>query len=221
MVVLKKTLRTITRGRLLALMLLCALLALLVIVGLVLALTWFAAHMVSFEQGWLDTLVNWVVGVVSGVGGWFMLPALVVLISGAFQEMAIARVERLEYSAEISPRVPRFWPDIVHDIRFTVKAILLNILVVPFYFIGIGFLLTILLNSYLLGREFFESAAGYHLGKAKARELGRRNRKFVYGSGLIITTFSLVPVINLFVPIIAIVWMVHGYHSLPVHPHNA
>lgn len=221
MFLLKKTLRTLARGRLLALMLLCALLALLVIIGMAITITWFTAHMVSFELGWLDTSVNWVAGVVSGVGGWFMLPAMVVLISGAFQEITISRVEQSEYPAEVRRKEPQFWPDIAHDIRFTLKAILLNILVLPFYFIGIGFLLTVLLNSYLLGREFFESAAGYHLGKANARELGRRNRRRVYGSGLIITLFSLVPVVNLFVPIIAIVWMVHVYHSLSAGAQDA
>ncbi len=207
-----------TRARLIALMMLCAVLALMVVLCLAFGVAWFTAHMVSLEQGWLDTLINWVAGVVSGVGGWFMLPALVILISGAFQEVTINRVEQLDYPKEVRRGEAHFWPDIVHDIRFTLKAILLNILVLPFYFIGIGFLLTILLNSYLLGREFFESAAGYHIGKANARELGRRNRKLVYGSGLVITLLSLVPVLNLFAPIIAIVWMVHVFHTLPAHP---
>ena len=215
MFLLKKTLHSITRARLLVLMLLCAVLALLVVVCISIGITTVTARMVSFERDWLDTLVNWVVAVVSGVGGWFMLPALVILLSGAFQEVTIHRVEQAEYPDEVRQTAPRFWPDVVHDIRFTLKALLLNLLVVPFYFIGIGFLFTILLNSYLLGREFFESAAGYHLGKEKARELGRQNRKLVYGSGLIITLFSLVPVINLFAPIIAVVWMVHFYHGLP------
>jgi CysZ protein len=217
MSLLKKTLRSATRRRLIALMMLCAVLALLVVLCMAIGITWLTAHMVSLEQGWLDISVNWVAGVVSGIGGWFMLPALVVLISGAFQEVTIHRVEQAEYPDRIRENEPHFWPDIAHDIRFTLKAILLNIFVLPFYFIGIGFFLTIMLNSYLLGREFFESAAGYHLGKEKARELGRRNRKLVYGSGLIITLFSLVPVINLFAPIIAVVWMVHVYHNLSVN----
>ena len=218
MFLLKKTLRSVTRGRLIILMILCAVLALLVVICMAIGVTWFTAHMVSLERGWLDTSVNWIAGIVSGIGGWFMLPALVVLISGAFQEVTIHRVELAEYPDRIRENEPHFWPDIVYDLRFTLKAVLLNLLVVPFYFIGIGFLLTILLNSYLLGREFFETAAGYHLGKEKARELGRRNRKIVYSSGLVITLLSLVPVLNLFAPIVAIVWMVHVYHALPAHP---
>jgi len=217
----RKTLRSVTRAKLLALMLLCALLAFLVVVSMVIGITWLTANLVTLKQGWLDTSFSWLAGIVSGIGGWFMLPALVVLISGAFFEVTIRRVELADYPDKIRQGEPRFWPDIVHDINFTLKAIFLNVLVVPFYFIGIGFILTVLVNSYLLGREFFESAAGYHLGKVKARELGRRNRKLVYGSGLIITLLSLVPVLNLFAPIVAIVWMVHLYHFLSSSPSSA
>lgn len=218
MSLVKKTLHSITRARLLVLMLLCAGLALVLVVVTVIGFTWLAAHVITLEQGWLDTLINWMVGVVLGAGGWFMLPVLVILIAGAFQDVTIHRVESVEYPDKVRQDEPRFWPDVVHDIRFTLKALALNISILPFYFIGIGFVLTILLNSYLLGREFFESAAGYHLGKADARQLGRRNRKMVYGSGLLITLVSLVPVLNLFAPIIAIVWMVHLYHNLPERP---
>lgn len=209
-----KTVRSLTRARLIGLMIFCAFLAVLVVVLLAIGITWFTANLVTIERGWLDATVNWVVGIVSGIGGWFMLPALVVLISGVFQEITIQRVELAEYPEKTRETESHIWPDLMHDIRFTVKAIFLNLLVLPFYFIGIGFLLSIILNSYLLGREFFESAAGYHLGKPKAKELGRQHRRLVYGSGLVLTMLTLVPILNLFSPIVAVVWMVHVYHGL-------
>ena len=218
MELVRKTLHSITRSRLIGLILLCAALAFLVVLMLVGGITWLTANLVSLETQWLDTTINWIVGIVSGVGGWFMLPVLVVIISAAFQEMTIHRVEEAEYPDEVRTEEPHLWTDVLHDIRFTVKAICLNLLVLPFYLIGIGFVLSILLNSYLLGREFFESAAGYHLGKPQARELGRKHKKMVYGSGLVITMMTLIPVVNLLAPIIAIVWMVHVYHGLTRSP---
>jgi len=210
----RKTVHSVTQPRLVVLMFLCAFLAIVVVALLVAAITWLTAGLVTLEHHWLDTTINWLVGIISGIGGWFMLPVLVVLISGAFQEITIHRVELAEYPEKVRTREPGFWTDIVHDIRFTLKAVGLNLLVLPFYFIGIGFVLSVLLNSYLLGREFFEAAAGYHLGKPMARELGRRNRKQVYSSGFVITLLTLLPIANLFVPIIAVVWMVHLYHGL-------
>ncbi len=211
---LAKTLESIRKAGLVGLMIACAGLAVVVVVVLVAGVTWLTAHLVHLETGWLDTLINWVVGGITGVAGWFMLPAFVVLIAGMFQEKTIDRVERAFYPDEVRSREPRLWPDVRHDIRFTLWALFLNILVLPFYLLGIGFVISIALNSYLLGREFFESAAGYHLGKPEAEKLGRENRAAVYGGGLVITLMTLLPLVNLFVPIVAIVWMVHVYHGL-------
>lgn len=210
-----KTLESVTRAGLPGLMLACAGLAVAVVIVLVTIVTSLTAHLVNLETGWLDSLVNWIVGGLTGIAGWFMLPAFVVLMAGMFQEKTIDRVERAYYPDEVRRREPRLWPDLRHDIRFTLWALFLNVLVLPFYLLGIGFVISIAINSYLLGREFFESAAGYHLGKPEAKALGERNRGTVYAGGLVITLMTLMPVVNLFVPILAIVWMVHVYHGFP------
>lgn len=209
-----KTLNSVAKANLMGLMFACAGLAVAVVLVLVAVVTSVTAQLVNLETGWLDSLVNWVVGGITGVAGWLMLPALVVLIAGMFQERTIDRVERAYYPDRVRNQAPRFWPDVRHDIRFTLWALFLNVLVLPFYLLGIGFVLSIALNSYLLGREFFESAAGYHLGKPAAQTLGKQNKGSVYGGGLVITLVTLVPVVNLFVPIFAIVWMVHVYHGI-------
>jgi len=208
-----KTLESVTKARLPGLMLACAGLAVALVIVLVTIITSLTAHLVNLETGWLDSLVNWVVGGITGVAGWFMLPAFVVLIAGMFQERTIDRVERAYYPDEVRSREPRFWPDLRHDIRFTLWALFLNVLVLPLYLFGIGFVVSIALNSYLLGREFFESAAGYHLGKPEAKALGEQNKGTVYAGGLVTTLMTLLPVVNLFVPILAVVWMVHVYHG--------
>ena len=209
-----KTLASVTRANLLGLMLACAGLAVAVVLVAVGLLTWVTAHLVQLQTGWLDSLVNWVAGGLLGIAGWFMLPAVVVIVAGMFQERTIHRVELADYPDAVRAREPGFWPDLMHDIRFTLRALLLNVLVLPLYLLGIGFAVSVALNSYLLGREFFEGAAGYHIGKPQARRVGRQNRVAVFGGGLVITLMTLTPVLNLFVPILAVVWMVHVYHGM-------
>ena len=209
-----KTIGSITRAKLIGLMVACAVLAVVVVLLATWGITWLTADLVQLETGWLDTLVNWIVAAITGIGGWFMLPALIVLIGGMFQEKAIYKVEHAYYPESARSEAPQFWPDVLHDIRFTIWALFLNIVILPFYLLGIGFIMSIVLNSYLLGREFFESAAGYHSGKPEAMMLGQKNKAVMYGGGFVITCLTLVPVINLFVPVIAIVWMVHVYHGL-------
>jgi CysZ protein len=213
---LVKTFTSLKKAHLFGLMLVCALLAVIVVLGAVGSITWITGRFVTFERGWLDTLLNWSVGILTGIGGWFMLPVFTVLISSLFQETAIQRVERQYYPDTVRSVVPKFWHEIWHDLKFTGWALSLNILVLPLYFFGIGFAVSILLNSYLLGREFFESAAGYHLGKPSARALGLQHKKAVYGGGFAITLMAIIPFLNLFVPILAIVWMVHVYHRIRI-----
>lgn len=208
------TLRTLFAVKLIRLMLACAFLALAVALGIVVLLTWLTAYWVNFEPAWVNTALTWLTGVITGIGGWFMLPALTVLIGGIFQERVIDRVERHYYPNALRPEAPKFWPDFWYDVTFTLKALLLNLLVLPFYFIGIGFFISILLNSYLLGHEFFESVVGHHFGKPKAKEVSKQHRRIVYAGGLVITLMTLTPVLNLFVPIMAVVWMVHAYHGI-------
>jgi CysZ protein len=215
-----KTFVSVKKANLLSLMLACALLAVVVVLGTVGSVTWITDRFVTIERGWLDTLINWAVGILTGVGGWFMLPVLTVLISSLFQETAIQRVERVFYPDTSDRQVLKFWPEFRHDLKFTGWAMCLNILLLPLYMFGIGFAASILLNSYLLGREFFESAAGYHLGKTNARTLGLRHRKAMYGGGLVITMMAIIPFLNLFVPILAIVWMVHVYHRIRIQEHQ-
>jgi len=210
-----KTISSLRKGELLGLVLLTGGVALLVVTISVAGLTWVVSGLVRLEWGWLDTLVNWLVGMLSGLAGWFMLPPLVILIAGIFQERIIHKVELACYPDRVRKEEPRFWADLRHDLAFTLRALLLNLLILPLYLVGIGFVAAIVLNSYLLGREFFESAAGYHLGKPAARKLGRCHRLAVYGGGLVLTLLTLVPLFNLMTPIVGIVWMVHVYHGLP------
>jgi len=209
-----QTFKSLKEANLFSIMILCAILAVVVVLALVVSITWITGYLVNFEKEWIDTLFTWIMGIVTGIGGWFMLPALTVLIGGMFQEKVIDRVEKAFYPDSSRTETPKFWPDFWHDIKFTGWALFLNILVLPLHFFVIGFFVSIILNSYLLGREFFESAAGYHLGKNEASELGKQNLRIVYGGGLVITLMTLIPILNLFVPIIAVVWMVHVYHGI-------
>ncbi len=211
---LLKTLRSLRRAKLTGIIVLCAVCAVVLVVALVVVLTWLAAHFVNFQTGWLDTVFDAGFGITMGVGGWFILPVFTVLIAGFFQETVIRRVEKVYYPEARQNESPSFAAELMHDIRFTIFALFLNIIVLPLYFIGIGYLISIALNSYLLGREFFEAVAGYHIGKPEARLLGKKNRRARYLGGLVITMITLTPVLNLFAPIIATVWMVHVYHGV-------
>lgn len=217
MVPVARTMRSIPRARLAGLMLASVAAAVLLVVLSVAGLSALTAALAGTE-GWLGKTLVAVVSVAAGIGGWFLLPVLTILIGGLFQEWVVQRVERAEYAGQGWAGAPGWLHNLPHDLRFTLLALFLNLLILPFYLLGIGVILSILLNSYLLGREFFENVAGLHVGKPAARQLGKRHRGAVYGGGLVITLATLTPILNLFVPILASVWMVHVFHALPDKP---
>jgi CysZ protein len=208
-----KTVETFKKAGLIKIIIICAVLTLLMVSAAIGLITWLTSSLITFETGWLATLTTSLVGIVSGIGGWFMMPVIMIFIAGLFQEKVIYLTERAYYSDSCT-EASQFWPNLVHDIKFTLWALLLNIIVLPFYLFGIGLIISIVLNSYLLGREFFESAAGYYIGKPAAKHLEQNNKKIIYTGGLVFTLLSLIPVINLTTPVFATVWMVHVYHKI-------
>ncbi|GAK48815.1 hypothetical protein U14_00023 [Candidatus Moduliflexus flocculans] len=211
----KKTIHSLFNANLVGVMLICAASALIIAAIFALTFTWFATHLITIENKWFAALFTTSIGILTGVGGWFMLPSLIVVIAGFFQDTIIRHVEQKEYPHAASRAELAFWPEFLHDLRFTAWSLLLNLLILPFYLVGVGFVISVALNGYLIGREFFESVAGYHLGKAQAKILRRQHRKVVFSGGLALTLLTLVPGLNLFAPVIAVIWMVHVYQALP------
>jgi len=209
---LAKTLESFFKAKLIKFIVLDILIVLAIISGF----TYFSvsyADSINIDTEWIKSILKFLTGGFALIVGWFILPILMPLIAGIFSEMVIKRVEGIYYPNDTEDKA-RFWPDMIHDIKFTLYSLFLNIIIIPLYFIGIGFIASIILNSYLLGREFFESAAGYHLGKPEANKLRKKHNTKIYLSGFALTVMALIPILNLFLPIIAIVWMVHVYHKL-------
>lgn len=209
-----KTLQSLKKARLFSVLLSCALLALLTIFALITLVSWSAAYLSTFEQAWINNIITIAAGLLTGIAGWFILPSLIVLIGSIYQDSIIKKVEHVYYPQTRIPQATSFWPDLIHDIKFTVKAVFFNLCILPLYLLGIGFLGSVILNSYLLGREFFETAAGHYLGKEKAYRLIEKNRLLIYGNGLVITLFSLLPIINIFMPVLGLIYMVHIFHKI-------
>ena len=88
------------------------------------------------------------------------------------------------------------------------------LLLLPTLFLGIGAVMMVIGNAYLLGREYFSMIAMRHMPVAEARDLRKRNAGRVLAAGLIPALLAVVPVINLFVPLFATSYFVHIYKKV-------
>ena len=71
--------------------------------------------------------------------------------------------------------------------------------------------LTVVINGWLLGREYFELAALRHISRVAAGQLRRRHGGSVFIGGTMISLLSFVPLINLLAPLFGAAFMVHLY----------
>ena len=116
---------------------------------------------------------------------------------------AIPQARRLPDFARCKPRCSLPW-----------SFLLVNIAVLPLVFTGIGALALIVANAYLLSREFFEMIAMRHMAVDEARLLRRENTPRIFAAGFVPAVLSIIPVVNLVVPLFATSYFTHIFKQV-------
>jgi len=86
-------------------------------------------------------------------------------------------------------------------------------LVVAIAFPGVGFVVGYVVSGWAIGRGLFVSVAMRRMPREQALELYRAKRAAVVLPGIALAVAATVPIINLFVPVLAIAAMVHVSHQ--------
>ena len=161
------------------------------------------------------------------VGGFLLFFAILVLtfsmmatlIGGVFLDEVAGAVERRHYQNDPPGQSAEFSKTFAISVRFVGVTILLNILALPFYLIAL-FIPPLFvcifygLNGYLLSREYFELVSLRHQDANAARQLRKNNGIRVFVAGVVIAFLITVPIVNLFVPILATAFMLHVFKAL-------
>ena len=172
-----------------------------------------------FEWEWLNSALE--------VGGFLVFFAILVLtffmmatlIGGVFLDEVAGAVERRHYCKDPPGQSAHFSKTFAISVRFVGVTILLNILALPFYLIAL-FIPPLFaciffgLNGYLLSREYFELVSLRHQDVNAARQLRKTNGIRVFVAGVVIAFLITVPIVNLFVPILATAFMLHIFKAL-------
>lgn len=170
--------------------------------------TWFAS---PFAEASADVAGN----ILGATLAWFLFPVLLPLIAGLFLESVAGRVEKHDYQLPQAPEPDSVAVALGGDIWFAVKALLLNLICMPLYFIPlINIAIYYGLNGYLLGREFFVMGAARHVGRKQAEILRKQYRSEVFLAGMLIAGAITIPLLNLLAPFLGVAMMVHLYQGL-------
>ena len=188
--------------------------------ALTLAAIWFGlgallTHVTLFQTRWLDWAARLVVGVGAIFGTLALFGPIAAMIAGLFVDRVASAVERRYYPWLPPPRRQSPFEQFRAGLSFLIAAIGVNLLALPLYLIwGVDVPIFLLVNGYLLGREYFELVALRRADPASMARLRRRHGPRLLLAGVMIAGLSFLPLANLLTPVIATAFMLHIVQTL-------
>jgi CysZ protein len=148
-------------------------------------------------------------------GGVVLGPPVAALFASLFLDQVAARIEARDYPA-LPARPASFAVTMRAGLKLAALVLGVNLVLLPFDLglPGLGELLSVAANGWLLGREYFELAALRHLPPAKVADLRLRYRKRILGAGFLIALPSMIPLLNLIAPLFGVALMVHLFKRI-------
>ena len=190
-------------------------LTLALLIGLWGALEWLLTRYVDLPYAWLDTAFSILTGAGLIIGLGFLIAPVTALVAGLFLDNVAELVERTHYPDEPPGRPLPIGRSLATSVRFVGVVLLVNAVALPLVlFVGFGFLVFLVANAYLLGREYFELAARRFYSEEIVQRMRARHSWKIFAAGLLIAAFVAIPVVNLLAPLFATAFMVHMHKRI-------
>ncbi len=163
---------------------------------------------------WAETLLAVGVGLGLLAAFFFLMAPVTAMFAGLFLDQVAEKVERKHYAHQPLGAALPAGKALLQAVQFGGLVLLLNLLALPFVFTGLGALVLVSLNAYLLSREYFEMAAMRVMPVAEAKTLRQENGLGVFAAGFLPALMVLVPIVNLMVPLFATSYFVHLFRRV-------
>jgi CysZ protein len=172
-------------------------------------------HSLSADYPIIDSFAFFLAGAGLLIALVYLLPAVTAIVAGYFLDDVAEVVERQDYPADRPGVALPFGKAILYGLRFAGLSLLVNLVALLLFFIpGINIGAFFVANAYLLGREYFELAAGRFWPAEDVTRLRMEHRGTVLAAGAVLAGLVLVPVLNLITPIFGAAMMVHLHKRL-------
>jgi uncharacterized protein involved in cysteine biosynthesis len=179
------------------------------------------AGLAAWGTGALAGGTGWLAGIAATLGGvltlglaiWLFVPVMLA-ISGLFVETVAGGVERRFYPGLPPARGASVAAQGWYSVAFGVKVGLLSLLALPLGLLlpPLGAIVLWLISTFALGHGLFEGVAQRRMSVAAARRLRKSREWAVLGMGGVLAAMSLVPGLNLLVPVLGTAAMTHLLH---------
>ncbi len=167
-------------------------------------------------QGWIATVITIIIWLLAFV---LLFRAVAVPVIGFFADEVVAAVEATHYpAAALTARPARVGLSMKLAFMSIVRLLIVNVALLPVYIglllTAIGpFILFLVANGILLGRDLGEMVAVRHLDAEGTRFWLPKSRWSRAALGLIVSGLFMVPILNVFAPIIGAAMATHLFHG--------
>ena len=169
-----------------------------------------------FETRWLDWAARFLLGIGALLLTVYLYSAIMILVASLFLGAIAQAVERRWYPGLPAPRRQPIGETITLALGLMGANLLWNLVALPLYLIpGANLIVFLLVNGYLLGREYFELAAQRRVDRRTIMRLRRLYRFRLLFGGMLIAALSFIPFANFVTPIAATAFMLHLFYALP------
>lgn len=177
---------------------------------------WYLIHdHSSIQVEWMKNAVEAASVGVSILIAFLLFPLTFPLVITLFEERISIYTERHYYGSISSHSIMTMKERIIAGLRFFAVMALLNLILIPFYFIPVlNFIIYYTVNGYLLGREFFEMVVSRHETLEDMRALRRKYRWQLISGGAALVFCATIPFLNLVIPALSVIFIVHFYHNM-------
>ena len=163
---------------------------------------------------WAETILAVGTGLALAVAFFFLMAPVTAIFAGLFLDDIAQRVEARHYPQDVRGTPLTMARSLVIALRFAAVVLAVNLAILPLVFTGIGAAVLIAANAYLIGREYFEMVAMRHMPVEEARFLRKAYTPRIFAAGIIPALLSLVPLLNLAVPLFATSYFVHIFKQV-------
>lgn len=179
------------------------------LVVLWIALDSLAANLIQGSEPWLYTTLSILTGAGLFLGLGFLVAPTTSLIAGLFLDEIAEVVEKTSFPADPPGTAVPLGTAMAVTAKFTLVVLLANIVALLLLLVpGVNLIAFLVVNAYLIGREYFEAAAVRFRSPEEARALRRAHGLRVFLGGLIVSVVLAIPIVNLVTPLFATAFMV-------------
>lgn len=176
---------------------------------------WLDSHHLSASYPILDSLAYFLAGAGLFIALAYLIPAVSAVVAGYFLDDVAEVVERTDFPQDPTGRPLPLGRALLYGLRFAGLSLLVNLAALVLVFVpvvNVGAFFAV--NAYLLGREYFELAAGRFRPMEEAARMRVEHRGTVLLAGAMLAGLVLVPVVNLLTPLFGVALMVHLHKRL-------